>query len=340
MPRITEKKEDYEEESLCQSWPTLDAWMASVPDEEIWLCEDLVPEKGLTFVSGHSKVTNKSFFVDLLMMCVASGQKHDVIKPLRATKVIAVQAEGHALGIKGRFECYMREYGFPESCLKNIIYSLKSGIDVLDPKWQNSMLQLVKDEKPSLMVWDPLTSIHLGNDVDNQEMQKIVAFARNVIALDCAVLVVVHLNKTNGTDRDRDIDAQVRGATALVNGYDSHIAFRKYSDEEPIEFIVRSKIGPQQDLIAEWDIKSSDKKGGLQKARFKSYSRDSEEGIVATVPAGIVSKAEALKPEVGYTSGILGKLWSCKADLASRYAQDLYKMGILEPQGRKWFKVY
>lgn len=330
------------DENRCLKWPTLADWMEEVQEAPIWLCEGLVPETGLTYVTGHSKRCKKTFFSDLLTLCVASGKAHDLIKPLKSGLVISVQEEGQAQANKGRFNCFIKEYGFDPNCLSNIIYSFRSGVNLLDAQWQEDMINLVTERKPVMMIWDPLTFLHTANENRAEEMKPVIAFARTIAQLGCAVVINAHLNGSRGEDAMADIDSQMRGSTVFINSYDSHIAFRKYRQtlqDEPIEMTVRSKIYPQQDLYAYWDIVDSGKNDGtLLQAKFWTVEREDEESLDSVDP-DIADRVPELEYDQGYSVKDLKDLWGISMDVAKRAIDTLTNHGILEKRSRKYYRA-
>ena len=235
--------------------PLLADWLEEVEDEPQWLIENFLPEEGMTLVSGHQKLTRKSFTAFAATLAVATGKVIGPFKATRAGHVVYIEEEGTKAPTKKRWEAFIRAYGLKKNKV-DCRFAFRAGIGLDTEVWRKRLLEYVDYFEPALIVFDNLSFMHSGDENSNNDMRAVVSTLQLIRNAGTATLFLAHLSKSAGSDPKEDIDKQVRGGSIVVNGYDVHWALRNYVGEHaPIDLIVRYRDLGGRQFTVDWKMK-------------------------------------------------------------------------------------
>ncbi len=184
----------------------LDLEPASNDDGNTLLGNRWLSRGGGALLVGQTGI-GKSTAVMQLTLCWALGRPCFGIHPAKPLKIVLIQAENDEGDL-----CEMRdgplEHLDPSEdeidLLRNNLFcvfeSSRTGQDFIT----NTLIPLLKDEKPDLVILDPALS-YLGGD--SSEQKTVGPFLRNLLSPalrehNCGALIVHHTNKFSAADRD------------------------------------------------------------------------------------------------------------------------------------------
>jgi hypothetical protein len=105
----------------------------------------------------------------------------------------------------------------------------KDGADIDEAAASAITTQIIENQIDVLII-DPFVSAHLVNENDNGAIDAIAKrLARIAVEANCAVLVIHHSRKTNGTEIDAE---SARGASALVNAARNVMTLNRMTEKE------------------------------------------------------------------------------------------------------------
>ncbi len=209
----------------------------------------------MTLVSGHQKLTRKSFTAFAAALSVCAKKTIGPFKPNRQGHVLYIEEEGTKAPTKNRWEAFIKSYGIKPKEL-DIRFAFREGVGLDTDTWRQRLLSYVEHFKPALIVFDNLTFMHSGDENNNNDMRSVVSTMQLIRNAGTATLFLAHLSKNKGNDPKVDIDEQVRGGSIVVNGYDVHWALRNYVGEHvPIDLIVRYRDAQGRMYSVNWDLK-------------------------------------------------------------------------------------
>jgi RecA-family ATPase len=235
----------------------LNEWMSKVDDNVQWVIPQFVPKDSLILISGPQKRAYKTWFANAIALSVASGIPIDELRPLEAGNVLFFQEEGSRLGTKQRVQGICNQYNIPVESLNRIDYYFWQRVKLDTAYWNWAIMKKALEKKPSVIIFDALTYMHLAEENSISEMAKVIDTLHNLRAQGTAVIFLAHLDKLRGEQKTADIDSQVRGASNVVNSYDLHLALRKYdSKDKLIDLTVRAREHEEIEYKVAWDIKA------------------------------------------------------------------------------------
>jgi RecA-family ATPase len=312
---------------------SLREWMQSIDDtkQAQWLVTKLIPKAGITLLSGHQKKTKKTWLADMLALCIATGKSYGEFIALseeEPSRVLYIQEEGQDIQTKLRLIALCRTLDVnwsTELLLDNVSYSFQSFVRVNHQEWRDRIRFHVEEHEPSVVIFDGLSFIHDVDENSKTEMAKVVDALREIRNMGSAVLCLAHLDKSRGDNVDADMDSQLRGSSLMAGAYDTHIALRKYDDNEetPIKVKVRHRGSAQYKSELLWDIETT-KEGDPKRASFECFM-DGDTGVDDTTQF-----IKELKPDVAYTLVTMMKLWQVGHTRAMRIKDALLMDGSLQ----------
>lgn len=239
-------------------------WLSDVDSEgELdWLIKRMIPRGGVTLLSGQQKRSMKTWFSQQVAISLATGLQVgaavDVGVPGRRT--IIVMEEGSKFGYRDRFDACLYGHGLGRSIIKDKVYMLFRRQVKLDRRaHRDAILKMADQIKPDLIIFDTLYRMFAGDENKQEDANRMLDTLLSLGEQQFASLVLVHLDKTRGSNQKADIDDQVRGSGVITNGYDCHIALRRYAmDQKFIDLTVRPREGAEEwSRQVHWTIKSN-----------------------------------------------------------------------------------
>ncbi|CAN5693335.1 hypothetical protein BH11PAT2_BH11PAT2_04770 [soil metagenome] len=200
---------------------TLSAIM-TMPESERpeYLVYGLIPEKGITAVSGHPG-SGKSWFMLHLAKCVASGEAFLGRFKTKSGKVLIIDEEQGAWEQRRRMELLGCAPELPVYfyCLDGFKLDKKEDMDAL--------LKTVKENDISLVMLDPFVAIHSQDENSAEGAQKVMEALQRFNLAGATVLFIHHHRKS--TFGSTGGAQSLRGSSAYSGRLDSHITVDKKS---------------------------------------------------------------------------------------------------------------
>lgn len=317
--------------------PRLGDWLdQAAQNKKRWIVDRLIPEKGITLLSGQQKRARKTWTSDLIALCVASG-KVDLgrfITPCSTHPVLYVQEEGQALQTRDRILSLANTLQLREHIAElPIHFAFQNFVRVNKEYWQKAIHKHLDKVPTDLVIFDGLTFIHDVDENSKQEMATVVDALRKIRNRGTAVLLLCHLNDSKGENEKADIDTQIRGSTIVANAYDSHIALRKYDGTlGPIKVKVRHRGAEGFEGSITWHVENDEE--GIAQHAWLDWAEGEE------LPFEIDTLVSVLMPDQLYDKATLRKLWG---GMTAKKCNDAIKMlegeGILHAHSKGRYRL-
>lgn len=205
--------------------PTLADWLSRTAIAPRWIVPGLVPAESLILVSGPRKLAHKTWFADLLALCVSEGvsYKSAEIFPKEAAPVLYIEEEGTHAGTRNRLLSMCESLNLDGTKMGNIYYVFQDRVRVDRKTWVSRIEKAIAVLGIKLVIFDAFAYIHSGIDENSiKEVRPIIETFRNFRSLGASVMFLAHTSKSDSTD----LDNQVRGSGLLADCYDLHLALR------------------------------------------------------------------------------------------------------------------
>jgi hypothetical protein len=192
-------------------------------EDPTYLIDRVLIENTLTLLSGYAGAY-KSLLSEFMAFSILTGQKlFGHFNVFRKGGVLIVDEENPGAFLKERLEMI----GFTNNLPISFLHFQRVKVD--DPNCFAELIQVIKDIKPTLVVFDALIRIH--NRKENEtEMALVMERLRDIVNLGVTVLLIHHHRKGAGDKRE-----SVRGSSDILAGVDVH-----FSIEEKENYIVLS----------------------------------------------------------------------------------------------------
>lgn len=313
-----------EEEDLWTP-PTAYEWIQEVKDVPPWVIPDWIPERGIVLMSGHQKVTRKTWMAMLQALTIASGKQVGPFKSDRQGTVLFVEEEGTEADTRYRLIGLCQTYKLPlKKTLSQIHFVFRQGVGLDVPRWREDLVSYVERFSPAAAFFDNLTFLHSGDENRGADMRPVLDTIKEVRNAGTACIFLAHLNAKHGGDPRANHDRQVRGHTSITNSYDVHIALRNYDDESvPIEAHNYFRGQQAQKFMVRWHVESTGivvHKAELQLDPW--YDQDD--------PRFAEMCLERMEVEEEYTLPELTKLWRINRKKAATIVAELKEQGRID----------
>ena len=324
--------------------PTWDSWIEIPPPECRWLVHGWLPAQGITILSGHEKRAGKSLLAFQLAICVAEGLKVHSMQCHQQGKVLYVLGEMPHGEVHDRVWAASRGLGL-EKPSRNVLFNYLQGTKLDSARHQNALKRVIRLEKPALIILDTFFYLHDVDENSPKELSPIVDVVQQFQRMGCAVLLLVHLNRTRGEDKDCSLSGQIRGSNALPGVMDYHIALRKYkNDDKPPRccFESRSIVQEAGDMMWNFDnrIRQVPQHDGTMIeesypyiTNFELWTDDYKEKQALEELADYIDE---LEDGVGYGSDELAEIWGVKGTEVRKIKDRLRKAKLGYVKDRKF----
>lgn len=234
-------------------------WLSSIDEQGDleWILQGMVPKGGVCLLSGQQKRSMKTYFSIQLAISVITGMKLggavDVIKP---GKVMVFAEEGSRFGYRDRIDAALYAHGFGRGVLQGkMSIAFRQMIKLDKTTCRESILRAADEFQPDIIIFDSLYRMVEGDENSQEDVNKVLDTLMRLGREDFASIVICHLDKTRGASEKQDIDDQVRGSGVITNGYDAHIALRRYkSSQKFIDLHVRPREAPEWHKQVVWKV--------------------------------------------------------------------------------------
>jgi hypothetical protein len=294
-----------------------------------WTIQGFWPEKGVGFFGGPPKAY-KSWLALLMALCLVLGVSFLGREVLKTGPVMYLVGEGKLEATMQRVDALLAGMGRSRRDLGGKLYVTRMPANLEDPAVQTQIMDVVRDVKPILVVFDPLARFLSKADENSASEMRVVT---NFLTQDLtgtgetSVLVVHHTDKKARTLRGTGDLLAASDVTLLLEGKaaDGTVPIGQIimkDAEEPDPFNLR--------LVIE-----TDEEGALTKAQLETTEAKAGRRPSALDPAKI-AQAEALMERAGAMGvGIddFKPQLRCGAKVAERYAT---AAGGVKGEHRRW----
>mgnify|MGYP001577401799 CR=1 FL=1 len=309
--------------------PLLGDWCAAVDlePEPLFILEDFIPTDAAVLMSGTAKVSYKTWLAFLMCQAVASGKTLYGIEPKVSGPVLIIEQEGPRKQTRNRWKFLENGQGGVSITGLPIYFAHREGLQLDKPEHLQKLVNFVKQEGVVLTVIDTLAKSHNGDENSTRDVSNAMTHIDTIRKANrgSSVLFLHHLRKET-MDPNTDIDADVRGSSALVGFYDTHIALRKKKKNQSyIELTVRASDEEEKQYHVSWYITKQ-----LARAEV-TIERVDPNSIADSVK---IEAATKLLPGQTYTYRQLEDMWGFDRDRTKLLADILKEDGVLLQAGR------
>jgi hypothetical protein len=217
------------------------------PATDSLLGNGLIDKGGAVLISGPQKV-GKSLFGTQLALSLAGRVPFLGFQGGNVNyRTLVVQAEVAPKRMQERF--VKQVTGYSQDAQERVLSaSVFSSIKLDSELGKNSVLAWVEEHRPDLLVIDPLSNFHCGNENDAQDMLRVTNVLDNIRSKDVAVAVIHHHGKNS---LSKNVGHRVRGSSALPGWYDSHfsLSWADYPRTVRLEFELRHDEKPEDIIL-------------------------------------------------------------------------------------------
>jgi len=202
-----------------------------------FLVEGLWLDKGVGIIGGDPK-SWKSFFTVFMAVHIAAGKKLMGRFECKQGKVVIFNAEDTASLTRFRIGCICRALDINIGDLDlHLIDTPALFID--QPDHVELLRNTVREEKPELLILDPLRNLHILDENDSSILPSVLTPIRVIQReFNCAIQVIHHLVKAS---EGRTMASRLRGTGALRGWYDSGLVLDRQEDGGPVKITVEHR---------------------------------------------------------------------------------------------------
>jgi RecA-family ATPase len=236
--------------------------IASV-DAASWLKEDLPDVDPIledTFDAGDkvavigSSKRKKSFFIQQMALCLASGKTFLTWTPKKPRRVYFVQFEVQKKHFQTRLKSLCRGLGISPADLGDRLQILNArGLGLTGPDGLDRIKEDLVNFKPEVIVLDPLYKISSGAE-NAAEDTKIILAAFDALAEETGAAVLYTHHDAKGIAGDRDIRDRGAGSNVIGRDYDACLTLDAHATNEGatvVEILLRN-YRPQDAFSIVW----------------------------------------------------------------------------------------
>ena len=253
---------------LRQNAQNVSEWMQTPPDTPDQIITDTLDTGDKLAIIGSSKM-RKSFFMVMLMICIAAGRDFlnwCIPKPRR---VVLIQLEIQSAHFHKRIRNVAKALGIKPADLGDRFHVINCrGLGVEGQEGIELIGRVVEGYRPELICFDPLYKIAIGAENAIEDAKLILKGFDELIENTGAAVAYVH-HDPKGQSGDRDIRDRGAGSNVIGRDYDACITLTPHvsdPDAAVIETMLRN-YRPQEPFTALWI--EDEETGGY---RFESRS--------------------------------------------------------------------
>jgi RecA-family ATPase len=195
--------------------------------EQAWVINKLLPVGGKLMLGGPPK-SQKSFNALKLIHCVLREPFFHGFRVDVHGRVLVVEldmpTESHARRIE---QFHNVSYNF-DGCYHITRSEIPKSFNLLTQQHYNWLAEQVADLKPTMVVFDVLRSIFLGNENDSSAMSEIMMRLDEILLEGNSAAVILHHSKKAGFDKETTMSVSpieaVRGSSVIAGSMDTIMA--------------------------------------------------------------------------------------------------------------------
>ncbi|MBI4185486.1 AAA family ATPase [Candidatus Berkelbacteria bacterium] len=187
--------------------------------ESRWLVEGLIPEAGITAISG-TPASFKTWVHLFLARSVASGLPLFEKFPVKHTGVLIIDEENGERELQQRFKVIDHEPLLP------IYMQSLTGFKLLE-KTTTELLVHCAEKEIGLVIFDSLVRINAGGDENDALKMATVFQAMKRLTVEGITVVFIHHNRKPSNFRRGTLSFDMRGSSDILAAVDCHIAIER-----------------------------------------------------------------------------------------------------------------
>jgi hypothetical protein len=321
-------------------WIDDDDWIEADIPPRPWVVPGYALRGSVTVLCGPPSAL-KSSLVLAWGCSLALNQAFGRFAPLAEGTMLIYNVEDDKQEQRRRLSATLRQFvgGTPESIKGRIIRSGPEHIGTLLNRSEDGIIsftpamekmeELIRDQRPDVLVCDPLAELHNCEENDNNALRAVVAeFRRLAVLYNMAVVILHHTRKgSNTSPGDPDI---ARGASAIIGAARIVLTVTSMSEADAEALGVPTDPVPRSHFVRMDDAKAN--YTALRDVEWfekRAYPLDNGEWVAAAVPwtppaAKIASESElvAMATAIGKGSPN-GEPWSQKLSKEPRSVRAL-----------------
>jgi len=198
-----------------------DLLVREFPATDSLLGNGLIDKGGAILISGPQKI-GKSLFGTQLALSLASKQNFlDFQVGDASYGSLILQAEVAEPRMKARFQKQVT--GFSVEARQRVLSaSVFSSVKLDSSEGISTVRAWVDEHHPDLLIIDPLSNFHTGNENEAQDMTRITNALNDIRQSGVAVALIHHHGKGSGATGN--VGHKARGSSVLPGWYDSHFS--------------------------------------------------------------------------------------------------------------------
>ncbi len=198
-----------------------------------WLVPDYLPAGSCCVVGGQPKSCKSYITLDLALAVVAGGDW--LGKPVETTgRVLLVDCETPDRALQDRIKSLAAGRTTDNRDLERLLILDKTHVDLADADSVSSLQAVVAEHEPTLIIMDPLRSLHSAEENDAGAMSGVLVALRELTHVCNSTLVLVH-HTIKSTESGRRMGALLRGSSALHAWLDAMLLIKREGDTITVE---------------------------------------------------------------------------------------------------------
>lgn len=182
--------------------PDLDVFLDTEEPEYDWVVPGLFEARDRTIVTGNEG-KGKSTLLRQIGLQVASGLDPFTLEPICPRRVLYIDCENSSRQLRRQLTPLRKTAadGYQTGCFR--IRIAPNGIDLLQGRHQDHLLQIVAANKPELLIIGPLYKLASGDPVKEEPAREVARVLDHIRSVhDCALIIEAHSPyPTNGNTR-------------------------------------------------------------------------------------------------------------------------------------------
>lgn len=114
------------------------------------------------------------------------------------------------------------------------------GVKLDDPSCYSQLLEVIKELKPTLVIFDALIRLHNAKENDNSEMASVMGKLRDLIIKTSVTILLIHHNRKGLGDRTE----RARGSGDIVGAVDCQLCLEPKDDDTLILSTGKTRVAP------------------------------------------------------------------------------------------------
>jgi len=191
--------------------------LLAIKNETSWIVRDLLPEKGITILSGDPG-SFKTWSTLHFALCISSGKP--VFNHFKTTKNrILIIDEEDGVGL-----LQQRLLALSADKDSEIYFMVMSGFKSDDINKMEELKRFIKKNKITVVIIDSLIRIHGGEENSSKDIAKMFEGLRSLTALGITILINHHHRK-KGPEQQYD-QSPMRGSSDILAAIDCHMQIK------------------------------------------------------------------------------------------------------------------